>query len=109
MSDMRKLSSPVLPPMATTMGVDFLFNEDGAWLLHDKPLIEDLSWIEYDADTETATLVTEQGRLQDLGLKVPLTRANWLLQATCVTRHLIKDSKIVNSSIVPIIVRAFAV
>ena len=61
-----------IPPLASQMKVDFLFNATGGvWLLHEKPLPETPAWAEYDADEGTVTMVTETGRSMALGLKVP--------------------------------------
>src|SRR5258708_5094680 len=85
------------------MKVDFLFNpERGVWLLHDKPL-PILKWVEYDAETETLTLVTNRGRIADLGLKIPADRSFYLERAMEVTALLMKDGFVTDFAIVPMV------
>ncbi len=94
---------PVLPPLASCMKVDFLWDDKGgAWILHDKPLSDILKWVDYDPDSGRVTLNTAQGKTQDLGLPVPAAAAGRLKKAEKVTVMLIKDGKISDFTSVPI-------
>jgi hypothetical protein len=95
--------SPVLPPLATYMKVDFLYNQDGGvWLLHDKPLPDILKWVEYDADRGVVTLNTAQGKTQELGLPLPGVAASRLRKAIEITVLLMDKGKIMDFAIVPL-------
>ncbi len=101
---------PVHPPASGTMKVDFLFNKDGgAWLLHDKPLPDILKWIEYDADDESVTLVAQNGKVQNLGLKIPADMGAYLHIAMTVTALRMEGDKIADFAVVPLITRDTAV
>lgn len=90
--------------------VDFLFNKKGeALILHSKPLPEILKWIEYDADTETLTLVMRSGHIQDLGLPVPRKKALPLLDGRDVTVLYLQSGKIADFTIVPLVARGTAI
>ena len=94
---------PVLPPLASCMKVDFLWDDKGgAWILHDKPLADILKWVDYDPDSGRVTLNTAQGKTQDLGLPVPAAAAKGLKKAEKVTVMLMKDGKIKDLTMVPI-------
>ena len=95
--------SPVLPPLATCMKVDFLYNQEGGvWLLHDKPLPDILKWVDYDADTGIVTLNTAQGKTQQLGLPIPAEAIPRLTKAVEITVLLINNGKIMDFAIVPL-------
>lgn len=95
--------SPVLPPLATTMKVDFLWDDSGgAWILHDKPLAEILKWVDYDADRGVLTLNTTTGKIQDLGLPIPVTAVSSLRKVVEIAVMLMKEGKITDFAIVPL-------
>jgi len=86
------------------MRVDFLFNRTGgAWLLHDKPLPDILKWIEYDSEKETIVLVTRSGRLDGLGLRIPVEKKAYLERAMEVTALLMHDGFVKDFAVVPMV------
>lgn len=109
-ADIRKADDlPVYPDMASTMKVDFVFNREGkVWILHDKPLPSILKWVEFDTDFESVTLVTREGKIQNVGLKVPGDMAYYIEQAMEITVMLMKDGKVEDFAIVPMITRNIA-
>ncbi len=63
---------PVLPDMRDRRNVDLAVNKHGyVWIVYDKPFEDRVNWIEYDDDLKTLTLVLHNGKMQDLGKKVP--------------------------------------
>ena len=94
--------SPVLPPLASYMKVDFMFSQKGVWILHDQPLPEILKWVDYDADRGTVTLNTAQGRTQELGLAIPAKAAAKLRKSVEISVILIKNGQIADMTIVPL-------
>ncbi len=100
-SDLGAASSPS-PDI--DMKVDFLFNRTGgAWLLHDKPLPDTLKWIEYDSEKEMVVLVTRSGRLEGLGLRIPIEKKIYLERAMEVTALLMHDGFVTDFTIVPMV------
>jgi len=73
--------------------------------LHDQPLPDILKWVEFDADLETVTLVTEGGKLQDLGIKIPSDMSYYIENAMELTTMLVKDGKVADFAIVPMLTR----
>jgi hypothetical protein len=101
MSDMHE--SPVLPPLATCMKVDFMWDDEGgAWILHDKPLPEILKWVDYDADRRVLTLNMASGRTQDLGLPIPAKAAPLIKKVAEIAVMFLKDGQVADAAIVPL-------
>lgn len=94
--------SPVLPPLAASMTVDFLWDEDGgAWILHDKPLPEILKWVDYDADRGVVTLNTAKGRTQDLGVAIPAKASKLLAKTVKITVMYMQGGQVQDLAVVP--------
>lgn len=100
-----RLEAPVYPDISSRMTLDFVFNEDGAWLMHGRPLPDVLRWVEYDADTEQVTLVLREGRLQDIGLKVPADHGQKLFQLDKVTVMFMNEGQVEDIALVPLVAR----
>ncbi len=65
---------PVLPHMRDGREVDLAVNDKGhIWLVYDKPFEDKISWLEYDHDAASLTLVLQNGKFKDLGKPVPLS------------------------------------
>ena len=94
--------SPVLPSLASYMKVDFMFNDKGVWILHDKPLPEILKWVEYDVEKGTVILNTAEGRTQELGLAIPVKAAARLRKSVEISVMLVKNGQIADMTIVPL-------
>ena len=63
---------PVLEPMRGKREVDIAVNKKGhIWIVYDQPFEEKVSWLEYDHDDATLTLVLKNGKYKDLGKTVP--------------------------------------
>jgi hypothetical protein len=87
------------------MRVGILYNRDGGvWLLHDQPMPDALKCVEYDAISETVTLITGSGRIADSGLKIPAEKSFYLERAMEVTAVLMKDGFVTDFAIVPMVV-----
>ena len=110
LSELKKADElPIFPDMAKSMKVDFVFNREGkVWILHDKPLPAILKWVEFDTDFENVTLVTREGKLQHVGLKVPADMAYYIEQAMEITVMLMDNGKVKDFAIVPMITRNIA-
>lgn len=60
-----------LKPLTEEMPVEFIVNDVGsAMLLHRGPLARAYAWVQYDRDATSLQLITENGDLQDLGMKI---------------------------------------
>jgi len=96
--------SSAFPLPESDMRVDILYNrEGGVWVLHDQPMPDALKWVEYDAASETVTLVTQGGRIADPGLKIPSEKSFYLERAMEVTALLMKDGFVTDFAIVPMV------
>jgi hypothetical protein len=83
--------------------VDFMFNREGAvWMLHDKPLPA-LKWVAYDCEKEILSLVTQDGRVADLGLRLAAGRSFYLERAMEVTALLMKNGFVADFAVVPMV------
>ena len=99
-------NGPLFRPITALMQVDFVFDhKGGAWLLHDKSLPNFIDWAEYDGTLETLTLVTREGKIQDLGTKIPVGAGHYIERAMELTLLQVEGDKIVNSNIIPIVAR----
>ena len=98
------------PPRETTryacspdMRIDFMFNREGAvWMLYDKPMPA-LKWVAYDREKEILSLVTKDGRVADLGLRLPVERSFHLERAMEVTALLMRDGFVTDCASVPLV------
>lgn len=63
---------PVLADAVGEMKLDLAVNDDGEiYLFHEKPFNEAVNWVEYSEVEQKIYLVTQEGRIQGLGMKVP--------------------------------------
>jgi len=63
---------PVLMPLSREMHVDLVIGRNGkVSLVHNRPLTYVLKWIEFDPDLRALTLISDKGKLQGAGLKIP--------------------------------------
>ncbi len=62
----------MLNTLAKETSIELAVNEAGrAVLLHKGPLKRDYAWIQYDPLTTTVQMITEDGTIQELGVKIP--------------------------------------
>lgn len=95
--------SPLFPPLASYMRVEFLANlEGGVWVLHDKPLPDILKWVDYDVDAGTVTLAMQTGKTQPLGLGVPKSMVDRLKKANEISVILVQEKKVQDFALVPL-------
>lgn len=95
----------VLPSLASRMNVDFVLNGDGSvWILHDQPFSHYLKWVEYDAADNNVTIVTQEGKMQPLGLHLPdaIIPALSQTERICITQ--LRDEKIWDVYVLPFLV-----
>tara|TARA_R110002072_G_scaffold278394_1_gene440209 strand:- start:315 stop:650 length:336 start_codon:yes stop_codon:yes gene_type:complete len=73
---------PVLPHMNTTMKFDLAFSHEGeVYVFHDKAFSERINWAEYDSKEAQLYFVAENGRIQNLGLKIFKDMQKIIMQA----------------------------
>lgn len=100
------LDAPVFSDLASQMNVDLVVNDDGSvWLLHDKPFSDFLRWVEYDAADNKVTIVTQQGRVQDLGMVIPAPMIPAFLKARDICIAQLRNKKIHDMYILPFLAR----
>jgi hypothetical protein len=98
--------SPIHYPMARTMAVDLIINKDSkVWVAHDKPFPGILQWAEYDVDLGTLHFVTDDGKIQDLGMVVQPSLRKYMRMAEKVDTLLVQNEKICDFYSIPLIVR----
>ncbi len=97
---------PLRHTMASQMHVELVVNDDaGVWVLHDQPFPAILHWAEYDEENNELTFITHDGKIQDLGMKIPNDIGDILLDADEICAMYMKDGKVQDIGIVPIMVR----
>lgn len=97
---------PIHRPMTARVNVDLLVNKDSeVWLLHDAPFPGIVQWAEYDVDMDSLCFVTEDGKTQDLGLRIQPAMRKYLRQGQKIDAVLIKDKKIHDFTRIPLLVR----
>ncbi len=64
--------APVLPSIVSgDRDAELVVNENGmAMVLYNKPLPEDIDWVEYDVELALLTFVTYDGKVMGLGMKI---------------------------------------
>lgn len=63
---------PVLADAVREMKVDFAVNNSGEiYVFHEKPFKETINWIEYYESEQRICFVTDEGRIQGLGMTIP--------------------------------------
>ncbi len=99
--------APVLPPLASQMGVELVVKDDGStMLLHDKRMLEPVHWVDYDLDLDTLTFVTWKGKIFGLGMKVQPNFRKYMRQGNSMYIVYMADGKKPQAvDTVPLIVR----
>ena len=96
----------VLSSLASTMSVDLIVNERGnLWVLHDKQLPAIINWVEFDAEMDSLTLVSQTGQLIDLGMKIPKMFQRIILQTKYIYIVYMADKAVKDIYILPVLVR----
>lgn len=99
--------SAILPPLASCMKVDLLVNEQSqVWLLHDQPFSGILRWAEYDAGTDTVTLIMDSGQIQEVGLPLSAPMRELLAGATLLHAILMGEKYIKDVYRVPLVAKS---
>lgn len=63
--------SPVLPVMLEHMDVDLGVTQDGRFFIfHEKPYPEEIDYVIYNTESSKFCLVSINGRMQDVGMKM---------------------------------------
>lgn len=64
--------APVLPSIVSGgRDAELVVNENGmAMVLYNRPLPEDIDWVEYDVELALLTFVTYDGKVMGLGMKI---------------------------------------
>lgn len=97
---------PLHRPMASTMKVDLFINRNAQVLVaHDRPFPGILQWAEYDVDIGNIIFVTNEGRIQDMGMKIQPTMRKYLRMAQKIDTVLVQDGQIRDVWNVPLVVR----
>lgn len=97
---------PVLPSLASQMGVSLIINENSqVWVVHDKALPDIFAWAEYDSDLSTLTLVYQDGQVQDLGMKIHAPMRDRLLQSRQIYTLLLEGETFTDCYMMPLLVR----
>lgn len=64
--------SGILEPLSKNSKFEFVVNSSGkAMLLFQGTVAHPYAWAQYDSASGTVQLVSEEGELQDLGIKIP--------------------------------------
>lgn len=101
-----RLDQTVLPPLAETMNITLVANaESQLWLIHDKHFIDLIMWAEYDIDDSAVSLILRDGRIQPLGLPIYPPARKVMRQSRQLFTMLMQDQKIIDSYILPLLVR----
>lgn len=98
--------SPMGLPLAQRMDIALMVNENQkVWIAHDKPFGDVMMWAEYDADAATLVLMSQSGRLYDLGMPIHKPFRKHLLKAREVHTVYMKNRQVVDVGILPLMVR----
>ena len=101
--------APVLPSLASTMGVEMIVNpEGGMMIIISKDIPETYWWAEYDVDLKQLYFVTISGKIQGLGIKIHDVFEELMTQTKDV--RIVKYNKRLNNLVgvpyvVPVVVR----
>lgn len=89
-------NAPVLPSIISgERDAELVVNIDSqAAILYNKPLPEDIEWVEYDIDLSMLTFVTNTGKVQGFGMKVHKPFRKYLSKADEIMLIYMQDSKI---------------
>ncbi len=89
-------NAPVLPSIISgDRDAELVVNVDSqAAILYNKPLPEEIEWVEYDIDLSMLTFVTAKGKVQGLGMKVHKPFRKYLSKADEIMLIYMQDSKI---------------
>ncbi len=102
----RPVDAPVLSSMAKTMDLQFVVNEKGEVLvLHNRPLPDFISWVEYDMDFDSLTFVTKGGKIFGLGYKIHEPFRPYLSKGKEINIVWMQDGGIADIAQVPLVVR----
>lgn len=104
-------NAPVLPPLMSRAKVDFAVNEKGVvMVLFDQELPEPVHWVEYDMDIDTITFVTWNGKIFELGMRIPRPFKRYMRNSFVITLiHMEKGEYPAMMSRVPLVQRLIGV
>jgi hypothetical protein len=75
--------------------VDVVVTKSGAlWFLHDMPLEHSIAWVEYDPDSKSLTIITDDGASQDLGMNTTDVMEPYLSATTVAHFGLVQNSRV---------------
>ena len=95
---------PVLPDMTSSMDLDLAIDDKGeVYVFHTQPFPEPLDWAEYDSDGGRLFFVSEEGRIQGLGLDVYNHMQERLLKAQRIFTLHVEDGVVRHVSEIPLI------
>ena len=101
-----RLDQTVLPSLAETMNVTLVANSEAKlWLIHDRHFTDLVMWAEYDVDASSLTLILRNGRIQPLGITIHPPARKIMRQTRQLFTMLLKDEKVHDSYILPLLVR----
>ena len=105
-NDAQAAAPPVYPALNRSMDVSLLVNERSeVWLVYTKRLSDVLMWAEYDIELRTLVLVFQDGKQQDVGFKIHEDMRPRLLKSRQLYLMQLQGEQIVDSGIMPLIVR----
>lgn len=92
----------VLPTLASQCSCELAVKDNGlAMVIYDKPLDEDIHWIEYDIDLSMLTFVTWSGKVMGLGMVVHKPFRKYLRACKEVMMICMEGDKVGFTSIYP--------
>lgn len=83
---------PVMPDMRQAMDVDLVVNAEGrVYIFYDGEISEETEYVLYSIDDSTLNLVSHNGRIQDIGMKVHKPMRQYMRKADYIYMIAMRD------------------
>ena len=94
--------------MDTMRSCAFTNAEGQVVIVHDQPLYQTVSWVEFNADEDLFYIVFEDGMMQNLGFDIDQKMKSNMLSSTEVQLSLLQNKKFIQTDTVPIVINTYS-
>ncbi len=97
MVDISEIEDVLLPALTQEMRSCIITNSQGdIVIMHEKGTQSNVQWVEYDVSLNALSIIHDEGRLQDLGIKIDKAMQENLLHAREVVLIKAKKGKLLS-------------
>lgn len=104
----KENNSPLIKSLNDSSGAVLFSNSEGSIMIaHNKEIPDSIQWVEYDAPSNTLSIIHKDGKVQDLGLKIDKKTQKNLIRGTKILIAYIVNAEVKSAQNALIIVREY--